>query len=232
MCKVSKVGCTVLFFAICALSPYSYGAQLPSPEGCKTPLIRAIHFRDVNKARELMGAGSDLNAPDCPEGTTPLIESIADGIPEISHDLIQRGADVNRTDSKDVSPLMVAAFNCSFDLVSMLLRYGGNVNAKDSDGLTALMNAAANCSNGEITAILLRSGAKVNVIDNDGESPLMLASRQGDEFAVKELIAAGADLSVKNLDGESALTIARDLVLGRTPAHNRIYALLSQLGAL
>ena len=58
----------------------------------------------------------------------------------------------------------------------------------------------------------------------------MEAVRRGDEFAVKEFIAVGADFTTKNRDGESALSIARDLVVGRKPSHDRIAAFLARIG--
>jgi ankyrin repeat protein len=69
----------------------------------------------------------------------------------------------------------------------------------------------------------------VNLKSKIGETALTAAVMHGDEFAVKELIAAGADLNNKTKEGQTALIIARDLVVGRKPAHDRIYAFLRAL---
>jgi ankyrin repeat protein len=103
------------------------------------------------------------------------------------------------------------------------------VNAVDLDGDTALMHAAWQCTNGKIVGILLEYGAAVNVIDYDGESALTIAAFNGDERAVRKLVAAGADLNVTTGEGETALTIARDREIGRKKSHDRIYAFLRDL---
>jgi hypothetical protein len=56
---------------------------------CDTPLIAAIHARDINGAKKLIDSGVELNAKDC--GTTPLIESIASHQPAIAEKLILAG---------------------------------------------------------------------------------------------------------------------------------------------
>jgi len=186
--------CLVLSSAIC---PASISAQVQMQRTCETPLIRAIQSRDVQKALQIIRLRGDLNTRACQEATTALIEAISDGMEEIAHALISHGADVNLSDAKHVSPLMAAAFYCRLGLASALLHDGANVNAVDSDGLSPLIYAANSCKEGELTALLLRSGAKVNVVDNDGETALMVAVIRGDEFAVKELVAGGADLATR-----------------------------------
>ena len=66
---------------------------------CDTPLIAAIHARDINGAKKLIDSGVELNAKDC--GTTPLIESIASHQPAIAEKLILAGASAAVGDSKN-----------------------------------------------------------------------------------------------------------------------------------
>lgn len=196
---------------------------------CDSPLIAAIHKRDLRGIRKIMDSGTDLNVKTCGEGETALTESIAEGFPEVAKQLVIAGANPNVADNRGVSPLMFAAWYCMEEVVSLLLRRGAVVNAADLDGDTALMHAASQCTNGKIVGILLEYGAAVNVIDYDGESALTIAAFNGDERAVKELVAAGADLNVRTGEGETALTIARDRQIGRKKSHDRIYAFLRGL---
>jgi len=168
--------------------------SLPTPDDCGSPLLRSIYERDVRKIQRIIDSGSDLNFKGCEEGTTPLIESIGEGLPEVAKELILAGADPNLADNEGVSPLMVASWYCRDELVSLLLKRGVAVNATDTDGKSALMNAAYVCGGGKIVSILLKSGAAVNLRTKDGETSLTIAAFSGNESAVRQLVAGGADL--------------------------------------
>jgi len=154
------------------------------------------------------------------------VESIAENLPGVARQLILAGANPNLADNQAVSPLMYASWYCQPELVRLLLKHGAAVNARDVDGETALMNAVQLCMDGKIVGLLLAAGASVNVRSHDGESPLTVAAFYGNELAVRKLVAAGADLNAKTDEGETALTWARDREIGRTKAHDRIYAFL------
>jgi ankyrin repeat protein len=128
---------------------------------CESPLIQAIQRRDIERSIRLIHESKDINIKSCPEGETALSESIADGPPQLTILPIKRGADLNLSDAKGVSPLMQASFTCQLDTVSALLRRGANINAVDSEGASALMHAASSCTDGNIVALLLRSGANL-----------------------------------------------------------------------
>merc|ERR1712091_341180 len=49
---------------------------------------------------------------------------------------------------------------------------------------------------------------QLDVVDEHGNTALMIAAREGHEKAVNVLIAAGADLEVRNFDGKSAAELA------------------------
>jgi Ankyrin repeats (many copies) len=62
-----------------------------------------------------------------------------------------------------------------------------------------------------------------------GDTALTMAADRGNEFAVRELVAAGAELGCKNEEGLTALQIARDRAVGHKPEHDRIFAFLRSL---
>jgi ankyrin repeat protein len=194
---------------------------------CDTPLIKAIHARDVQRAQEIAGSDVRLDEQVCGEGETALIESIATGMKQISADLIAAGANVNLADRKGVSPLMYAAWYCEEDVLSFLLKRDANVKAVDSDGSSALMYASYACENANVLAKLLKARADVNAKTKEGATALTLAASRGAECAVRLLVIAGADVNLQNKEGQTAITIARDKQVGRIPAHDRIYAFLS-----
>jgi len=58
---------------------------------------------------------------------------------------------------------------------------------------------------------LIESGEPVNVQDQSGDTPLHLAVMRGDEKKVDLLLRAGADPTLCNHNGESALSLAESL---------------------
>ena len=79
---------------------------------------------------------------------------------------------------------------------------------KDSSGKTLLMKAAQS-GNVEKIRQLIYSNANVNLKDNDGWTALMYAVRYSESFAcVEELLQAGADATVHNNYGSSAIILA------------------------
>lgn len=200
-------------------------------EKCATPLMRAIYKRDFETIQKMIALHVDLDKRVCAEGKTALLESIGEGLPEVTKNLILAGADPNLGDGRSVSPLMAAAWYCQADILTLLLSRGAKVNATDADGYTALMNAAYECADGSITAILIRAGANVNLKTKNKNTALTLASFSGNECAVEELVAAGADINAKTAEEETPLTIAKGREVGRKPSHDRICSLLRSLGA-
>ncbi len=90
---------------------------------------------------------------------------------------------------------------------------GVNLDAQDPRGYSPLMLAAySGCA--EAVALLLKKGANPNSVDNAGNSVLMGATFKDDEAIVRQLIAAGADVKVKNHAGLDARGFAQ--LFGRT----------------
>lgn len=73
-----------------------------------------------------------------------------------------------------------------------------------------LLSSAADGSAAEVRH-LIQSGAHVNTQDRFGVTPLMQAVIGNNSATVNVLIAAGADLNLRNVRGDTALDIARQL---------------------
>lgn len=196
-------------------------------EACESPLLRAIYKRDFPSTQKLIDSRTDIDFRGCELGMTPLVESIAANLPDVAKALIIAGADPSlATLQEGISPLMAAAWYCREELVSLLLQRGAAVNAKNKEGETALFSAADRCHDGRIVSKLLASAAEVNLRAKYGDTPLTLAAFSGNETAVRLLVAAGADISATNVDGETALQIARDRRIGRKESHDKVYSFL------
>jgi ankyrin repeat protein len=108
--------------------------------------------------------------------------------------------------------LHYACANLAFDEVRHLIEGGADLNAHDDNGWSPL-HFAAQAGSVAIADLLLRAGAHVNASDSNGNTPLSNAvfSYRGDGEVIQLLRAAGADPSLSNNYGVSAVSLARDI---------------------
>ena len=81
------------------------------------------------------------------------------------------------------------------------------MNAPDLMWHTPLMSAAFD-DNTELLTAMLNSGADVNINDREGNTALIYAAEKNLSGNVKILLDYGADKSIKNIDGKSAVDAA------------------------
>lgn len=115
----------------------------------------------------------------------------------------------NITLSSDV--LLSYAANGDSEMVERLIKQGVEVNSKrkGSQGFTPLLHASSN-GHLEVVKLLLANGAEIDAKENTvGWTPLMYASKYGHLEVVKLLLAKGADKKIKDLNGKTALDIAK-----------------------
>lgn len=105
--------------------------------------------------------------------------------------LLDRGAEVNPSDSNGWTPLMEAAFGGHSDTIRALLERGADVNAKDLTGWTPLMEAASK-GHLESVIILLTYGADANAKNVKGWTALKAAPRGNTKIIelLKEAVAS------------------------------------------
>ena len=122
---------------------------------------------------------------------------------------LEARVNVNAMDADGRTALMFAAFNGHSDIVLKLIEKGTVVDRRDLMGRTALLYAATGPFP-ETVSILLDKGAQPNVVDSDEHfSPLMHAAAEGHMSVVKILLKAGADMTLKDVDGDDAASFAR-----------------------
>lgn len=122
---------------------------------------------------------------------------------------VKKGANVNAVDENKRTALMWAAFKGHISMVEYLHQQGANINAIDSDYQTALMYAT-NGSFLQIVKFLLENGAEVNVQSKKQRfTALMTAASKGDVEVVQLLLDNGANADLKDVDGDTAASFAR-----------------------
>jgi len=149
-----------------------------------------------------------------------LMEAAYSGQLEQVRRLVLDGTRVDVIDEERRTPLMFAVFNGHAPVAEYLLDAGAEIDAKDSSGRTALMYASSGPF-AEAVGLLLTRGAEVNVQGTlEGFTPLMTAAAEGLAEVVRILLTAGADPDIKDKDGDTALTFAKQ------NGHSEVAALL------
>jgi ankyrin repeat protein len=183
------------------------------PHGNWTPLMYAARDGGTDAAGVLAKAGAELNATD-PDGTTALMLAIMNAHYDTANAILEAGADPNIADKAGMASLYAAVDMSSLgevygmpprkvqdrltplDLISRLIGKGANVNAR----LTS--------------PTLQRNHTPGEPQLGPGTTPLMRAARNGDYAAMRLLLASGADPTVKQARGTTALMLASGLGRG------------------
>ena len=164
----------------------------------------AVKRDDPQTVAALLNRGFDPDAPD-PQGQTALFLALRDGSLKAANVLLDwPKTHIETRTSHDESPLMMAALKGHTELVRKLVERNADVN---KTGWTPLHYAATN-GHLAIMALLLENHAYIDAESPNGTTPLMMAAHYGTPAAVKLLLEAGADPSLKNHLGLSAMDFA------------------------
>ena len=159
-----------------AIPPHSDPAnQQLVPHGANTALLFAARVGDLESARILVAAGSDLDATDA-WGVTPTVYAAHSGFRELAEFFVDSGADPNIADA-GFSALHLAILRRDGELVRILLEHGADPNAR------------------------LRNWTPTRRASRDwyihpalvGAAPLWLAARFSEPGIMRMLADAGAD---------------------------------------
>lgn len=187
-----------------------------------TALLWAAYQSDPEMVATLLAAGADPDAAN-ELGFTPLLQAARTGDAPVIRALLEGGADVALATREGETPLMAAARTGSTEAVALLLGAGSNPDAAESyEGQTALMWAAAE-GHADVVGQLLEADANPDIqarvseltersmrtdFPTGGFTAAMFAAREGHADVLRTLAAGGADFTLMNGDGATALMIA------------------------
>ncbi|KAK4460442.1 ankyrin repeat-containing domain protein [Cladorrhinum samala] len=128
-------------------------------------------------------------------GKTPLATAAAAAAGEaLVSLLLDKGANVEATDVRGMTPLALAVESGSVASVRLLLAKGARSNVSDRGGMTPLGLAVVK-GDAASAKLLLGNGANVEVADH-GITPLALAADKGNAALVRLLLEKGANIEV------------------------------------
>lgn len=116
---------------------------------------------------------------------------------------------VNKEMNEMNHALLTAANQGDKEAITKLLKDGADIDATDERGRTSAM-IAVHTNQLELFNLLVEHGANINIRDNRLDNPLLYSGAEGKLDFVKAAIAAGADTTVTNRFGGTALIPAAD----------------------
>uniref|UniRef100_A0A8C6UCU5 SOCS box domain-containing protein n=1 Tax=Neogobius melanostomus TaxID=47308 RepID=A0A8C6UCU5_9GOBI len=153
----------------------------------ETPLFLAARLGHVSVVKLLLKGDADIDLQ-TNDLSCPLYTAVDGGHTEVVKLLLLKGAEVNRSHTASCwTCLHLAVYKGHGEIVD-LLSANANLESFDDHHITPLFLAA---QYGQLTCLkkLIAAGAKVNVQASDGATPLQIASQEGHEEVVAELLA-------------------------------------------
>ncbi len=147
--------------------------------------------------------------PPTAEAVETFVEAALDGKAPVISAALKNGMPVDQKNKFGNSALMAASFNGHVNTMKTLITAGADVNLRVNNGVTPLMAACGPFP--AAVQLLLDNGANVNATDhNENFTALMYAATEGLSPIVDILLKAGADPSMKDVDGDTAASFARN----------------------
>ena len=176
-------------------------------------LVEAAGAGDLAAVRRLLSDGADVDAPDA-RGRTAVTAAAMDQHVQVVAALVDAGADVDIRDDERNNPLLLAGENGNVALLREVLRGDPDLGATNRFGGTALI-PASDRGHVDMVRALLRTEIPVDHVNQLGWTALLEAVILGDggeahQQIVRALVDGGADVTITDRDGVTALQHARD----------------------
>ncbi len=166
--------------------------------------VAAIGRKSVNEVRQLLRQSPELAIQKNYQDETLLHFAASIGSPEITADLLVRGAKPDLPDEFGWTPLHEACNNGNEAIVAMFLQLPFNLDGVSRKGETAL-HLATRQGYERIVKQLLQAGANHEFRNRDGNTPMHVAALAGRVDLLQTLLDAGGDIHARNLLGETPL---------------------------
>lgn len=175
--------------------------------GSYDDFFAAVRQDNAGVVADLLKRGFDPNTVS-PKGEYGLILALREPSFKVVDALLESPlTQIDVRTAQDESPLMLAALKGYLDICQKLVDKDADVN---KPGWTPLHYAATG-GHVAIVRLLLDNNAYIDAASPNGSTPLMMAAMYGTVDAVKLLVESGADPTLKNDLGLTAIDFARQV---------------------
>lgn len=206
----------------------SAGVDIESvcPTTGTTALGSAAMAGKVEVMRVLIEAGADIHGSNLDR--PPLIVAAFGRWADSVRVLIDAGVDPNARSKNGATGIYPAIRNRSFEVASLLVERGAQIDDGDGALVVACVDSADHTVDREFFAKLMSLGARVDAQAPGGWTALIASARKGHEGDVRFLVARGADVTLKDSEGLTALDLARAKhASSGSYKHSKVIALLT-----
>ncbi|RJF95834.1 ankyrin repeat domain-containing protein [Noviherbaspirillum saxi] len=173
--------------------------------GAYDDFFRAVKIDHVAVVKSLLARGLDPNLIEAERGETGLMLALREKSMGVFELLLNAPAiDLEVQAFNGNTALMFASYQGNLQAVKALIAKGAEVN---KPGWTPL-HYAASIGNNDIVQLLLEKSAYIDADSPNKTTPIMMAARGGHIMTVKLLLDEGADASLKNDAGMTAIDFA------------------------
>lgn len=180
-----------------------------------TPMFWAIKCEKLSLVEKLIRSGHKMNSPVERVGGMPALSFAISNknIPIVTYFLQNQLCDIHENSLPDTKPLDLAINSGSIAMMELLLKQGGEISACPNHKFTPLVQAVLQ-NNVSIVRLFLEMGADINFGLRDGLClpPLNMAIRRQHLEIASFLIKKGADVTVKDANGNTALHLLLPLI--------------------
>jgi len=178
-----------------------------------TDLLAAAASGDAEGVRAALEAGADLETRDGQGRTALLLAATFDHV-EVAEVLVERGASADALDDRHDTPWLVTGVTGSVAMLEALLPADPDLTIRNRYGGVSVIPAS---ERGHVDYVrrVVETGVDVDHVNDLGWTALLEAVILGDggprhQEIVRILLDAGADRSIADRDGVTALEHARD----------------------
>ncbi|KAH6663685.1 ankyrin repeat-containing domain protein, partial [Halenospora varia] len=179
-------------------------------------LYEATDYQHIETVEVLLQMGANPDA-EGEEFGNALQAAAFDGTEEIIRLLLDAHANPNRVYGDDTygTALQAAAYEGTLSNVELLVERGAKINASQCGKYGSALQAACHADSRDVVQYLLAKGVNPNVRGGPLTYPIIAATNFGYGTIVEYLVAAGADVNVKNEEdnGSALINAAMELPL-------------------
>lgn len=206
--KRSYILVAVIFFLAGLTHATAFGKT--SASASEKKLIAAAEVGDLAQVKKLVAIKTNnLNAQD-QTGATALMLAAINGNLEIVNFLIKAKANLELKSNEGETALTFAVSNDQSEIATALINAGANTNVTmaGDEGDNILIRSVL--SDKKLRDLVLKKNPQlINKKNKLGETALFQAARFGTADDIQYLVKNGANKSVKNSEGKTALDVAK-----------------------